>query len=316
MIPSILLSPLPLLPTYLPDYHPTIPWLLHPLLVDTSMYPYFMIVPSCAPCDVNGIRSQSVQPDPNVCFKSKSQTPNISTWRNLRNAPSATNLPKTSLRPQQWFSTATHFLAEILMLSCQKIESGIPYESANDKINSAHLVNRKALNFLVQADNQFKFCFIPLIVSWKQIIWKDQCIVLPHQCNSRPPARLIWLGTTSPTNTISFQRKNTSKIYKFESVNGKRIAVLETPGFGNLKSLDQEDEHKANIAAAIRESILEVITVILLVNALYARFCFATHYLVDTLASTFPNILAVRTPSFTYYLISVLLPIEQRVSPL
>ena len=92
--------------------------------------------------------------------------------------------------------------------------------------------------------------------------------------------------------------------------------MLETPGFGNLKSLDQEDEHKANIAAAIRESIPEVITVILLVNALYARFCFATHYLVDTLASTFPNILAVRTPSFTYYLISVLLPIEQRVSPL
>ena len=92
--------------------------------------------------------------------------------------------------------------------------------------------------------------------------------------------------------------------------------MLETPGFGNLKSLDQEDEHKANIAAAIRESIPEVITVILLVNALYARFCFATRYLVDTLASTFHNILAVRTPSFTYYLISVLFPIEQRVSPL
>ena len=109
----------------------------------------------------------------------------------------------------------------------------------------------------------------------------------------------------------SQSQTNTAKVYTFESVNGIKITVLDTPGLADTRGLQKDKEHKDSIAAAIRDNIPEVSAVIILANGTNPRLGVATDYAITTLTSIFPNTLAVSISSLPQT-ISLLkfLPIE------
>ncbi|KIJ95204.1 hypothetical protein K443DRAFT_109193, partial [Laccaria amethystina LaAM-08-1] len=85
---------------------------------------------------------------------------------------------------------------------------------------------------------------------------------------------------------------NAAKIYKFKSVNGVQVTVLDTPGLADTRGLEKDNEHKQSITAAIRDSIPEVTAVIILANGTNPRLGVATDYAITTLSSIFPRTLA------------------------
>lgn len=95
----------------------------------------------------------------------------------------------------------------------------------------------------------------------------------------------------------SQSQTNTAKVYTFESLNGIKITVLDTPGLADTRGLQKDKEHKDSIAAAIRDNIPEVTAVIILANGTNPRLGVATDYAITTLTSIFPNTLAVSISS-------------------
>jgi hypothetical protein len=85
---------------------------------------------------------------------------------------------------------------------------------------------------------------------------------------------------------------NAAKVYKFKSVNGVQVTVLDTPGLADTRGLEKDNEHKQSITTAIRDSIPEVTAVIILANGTNPRLGVATDYAITTLSSIFPRTLA------------------------
>ncbi|EDR04932.1 uncharacterized protein LACBIDRAFT_330139 [Laccaria bicolor S238N-H82] len=85
---------------------------------------------------------------------------------------------------------------------------------------------------------------------------------------------------------------NAAKIYKFKSMNGVQVTVLDTPGLADTRGLEKDNEHKQSITTAIRDSIPEVTAVIILANGTNPRLGVATDYAITTLSSIFPRTLA------------------------
>ena len=83
-----------------------------------------------------------------------------------------------------------------------------------------------------------------------------------------------------------------AKVYKFASLNGVDVTVLDTPGLADTRGLQKDEEHKQSITTAIRENIPEVTAVIILANGTNPRLGVATDYAITTLCSIFPRTLA------------------------
>ena len=90
----------------------------------------------------------------------------------------------------------------------------------------------------------------------------------------------------------SHSQTNAAKVYKFKSMNGVQVTVLDTPGLADTRGLEKDNEHKQSITAAIKDNIPEVTAVIILANGTNPRLGVATDYAITTLSSIFPRTLA------------------------
>jgi hypothetical protein len=81
-------------------------------------------------------------------------------------------------------------------------------------------------------------------------------------------------------------------LYKFESKNGVKVGILDTPGLVDTRGIAQDDSHKQSIADAIQEEVETVTAVLLLTNGTVKRLGAATDYALSTLSSLFPHTLA------------------------
>jgi Predicted GTPase len=78
-------------------------------------------------------------------------------------------------------------------------------------------------------------------------------------------------------------------VYEFQSLNGIRIRVLDTPGLADTRGLAYDDEHKSSIVQAIRDKIQTIDGVLIVANGTIERLPVATDYALTTLASIFPR---------------------------
>lgn len=78
-------------------------------------------------------------------------------------------------------------------------------------------------------------------------------------------------------------------VYEFESLNGIRIRVLDTPGLADTRGLVYDDEHKSSIVQAISDKIETIDGVLIVANGTIERLPAATDYTLTTLASIFPR---------------------------
>ena len=85
---------------------------------------------------------------------------------------------------------------------------------------------------------------------------------------------------------------NDAKVYPFKSRNGIKFTILDTPGLADTRGLQQDKQHKASIAKAIKENIATVNAVIILANGTQPRLGTATDYVLSTLSAIFPRTLA------------------------
>ncbi|KAF8326948.1 hypothetical protein F5887DRAFT_1164318 [Amanita rubescens] len=81
-------------------------------------------------------------------------------------------------------------------------------------------------------------------------------------------------------------------LYEFESRNGVKLRILDTPGLVDTRGIEQDNLHKASIARTIREHVTTVNAVLLLTNGTVERLGVATDYALSTLSSIFPRSLA------------------------
>jgi hypothetical protein len=81
-------------------------------------------------------------------------------------------------------------------------------------------------------------------------------------------------------------------LYEFESKNGVKVCILDTPGLVDTRGIAQDDLHKQSIANAIRDEVEKVTAVLLLTNGTVERLSVATDYALSTLSSFFPRTLA------------------------
>ncbi|KAM6499736.1 hypothetical protein JOM56_005244 [Amanita muscaria] len=83
-----------------------------------------------------------------------------------------------------------------------------------------------------------------------------------------------------------------AKHYLFESNNGVKVCILDTPGLVDTRGLEQDKQHKASIVTAIKDHIPTVNAVLILANGTLPRLGAATDYALSTLSSIFPRSLA------------------------
>ncbi|PFH47908.1 hypothetical protein AMATHDRAFT_87438 [Amanita thiersii Skay4041] len=85
---------------------------------------------------------------------------------------------------------------------------------------------------------------------------------------------------------------NAAKVYEFYSTNGIRVRILDTPGLADTRGMQQDEQHKASIATAIRNNTIFVNAVIILANGTVPRLGVATDYALSALSAIFPRSLA------------------------
>jgi hypothetical protein len=78
-------------------------------------------------------------------------------------------------------------------------------------------------------------------------------------------------------------------LYKFESLNGIQIRILDTPGLADTRGFAYDEQHKASFVQAIHDNIPVIDGVLIVVNGTNERLQVATDYALATLASIFPN---------------------------
>ncbi|VDC07470.1 unnamed protein product [Peniophora sp. CBMAI 1063] len=85
---------------------------------------------------------------------------------------------------------------------------------------------------------------------------------------------------------------NSARLYTFESVDGVKIRILDTPGLADTRGIQQDELHKKNIATQIRDYVESVDGVIILANGTLPRLNICTDYALTTLSAIFPKSLA------------------------
>jgi len=84
----------------------------------------------------------------------------------------------------------------------------------------------------------------------------------------------------------------TAKLYEFVSKNKVKVRILDTPGLGDTRGIQQDTEHKITISNAIKNSIPTVNAVIILANGTVPRLNVSTDYALGALSSMFSGTLA------------------------
>ena len=84
----------------------------------------------------------------------------------------------------------------------------------------------------------------------------------------------------------------TAKLYEIESRNHKKVRILDTPGLGDTRGIEQDAQHKKTIAKAIKKLIPTVDAVIILANGTVPRLNVATEYALGSRASMFRGTLS------------------------
>ncbi len=84
----------------------------------------------------------------------------------------------------------------------------------------------------------------------------------------------------------------TAKLYEYQSKNGIKVRILDTPGLGDTRGVKQDAEHKKSIANAIETLIPTVDAVIILANGTVPRLNVATEYALGSLSSMFRGTLS------------------------
>jgi hypothetical protein len=79
----------------------------------------------------------------------------------------------------------------------------------------------------------------------------------------------------------------TAKLYEIESKNGIKVRILDTPGLGDARGIEQDAQHKKTIAKAIKKSIPTVDAVIILANGTVPSLNVVTEYALGSLSSMF-----------------------------
>lgn len=85
---------------------------------------------------------------------------------------------------------------------------------------------------------------------------------------------------------------NEALLYEFESLNGVKVRLLDTPGLADTRGVEHDERHKASIARVIRDVIPSIDGVLIVANGTVERLQAATDYAITTLASIFPRSIA------------------------
>ncbi|KAF9459251.1 hypothetical protein BDZ94DRAFT_1051622 [Collybia nuda] len=85
---------------------------------------------------------------------------------------------------------------------------------------------------------------------------------------------------------------NETLLYSFESKNGVKLRIIDTPGLADTRGIEQDERHKANIVNTIKSSTVAVDAVLILANGTAPRLGAATDYALSTLTSILPVTLA------------------------
>jgi hypothetical protein len=80
-------------------------------------------------------------------------------------------------------------------------------------------------------------------------------------------------------------------IYEFRSRDGIRIRLIDTPGLGDTRGTEHDEQHKANIVRVIRDAIF-IDAILIVANGKVNRLQLAADYAIMTLASFFPRSIA------------------------
>jgi hypothetical protein len=91
---------------------------------------------------------------------------------------------------------------------------------------------------------------------------------------------------------LSHSRTNAAKAYRFRSVNGVQVTVLDTPGLADARGLEKDNENKQSIIDTVRDNIPETTAVIIVANSINPRLSVATDYAITMLSSVFCGTLA------------------------
>jgi len=91
---------------------------------------------------------------------------------------------------------------------------------------------------------------------------------------------------------LNQSQTSSARLYRLTSENGVEVRILDTPGLADTRGPERDEQHKANIARAIEETIPIVNAVIIIANGTEERLGAATDYALTTLSSIFPNTFA------------------------
>ncbi|PFH47861.1 hypothetical protein AMATHDRAFT_76995 [Amanita thiersii Skay4041] len=90
-------------------------------------------------------------------------------------------------------------------------------------------------------------------------------------------------------SSAKHSQTHSAKLYEFESRNGIKVRILDTPGLADTRGIQQDELHKASIAKAIQNNIATINGVIILANGTLPRLGAATDYALSTLSGIFPH---------------------------
>ena len=90
-------------------------------------------------------------------------------------------------------------------------------------------------------------------------------------------------------------RTKSAKVYEFKAGNNLTLRIVDTPGLADNRGLEQDERHKGDIAAAIRDHIRAIDAAFILVNGSAPCLNVADVYALSTLATMIPNTISRNT---------------------
>lgn len=87
----------------------------------------------------------------------------------------------------------------------------------------------------------------------------------------------------------SQSQTTSATFYTITTFDGRKISILDTPGFADTRGIAHDNMHKAEINKAIKEHITTIDAVLILANGSVQRLGAATEYTLGVLTSMFPQ---------------------------
>ncbi|KZW01532.1 hypothetical protein EXIGLDRAFT_602837 [Exidia glandulosa HHB12029] len=118
--------------------------------------------------------------------------------------------------------------------------------------------------------------------------------LLANVCDNRTIHEFIPQHNPDNDTNLAAMHSQTkaAMLYEMTRYDGVRIRVLDTPGLCDTRGIEQDAEHKASIADAIRDYVVQVDAVIVMANGTNTRLTVPTDYALSTLSAMFPASIA------------------------